>query len=62
MRSLRTGKTAYELFFLILRSLDALHLGGFKLIADEHWNLVTSDGTMERFGKLMGFSVFNPLA
>lgn len=44
-----------------LRSLDALHLAGFNLIADEQWRLVTADGTMERVGKLMGFSVVNPL-
>jgi hypothetical protein len=42
--------------------LDALHLAGFNLIADEQWRLVTADGTMERVAKLMGFSVVNPLA
>lgn len=51
----RHGKT------LGLRTLDALHLATFSLIAEQDWQFVVADSAFARATRAMGFSVVNPL-
>jgi len=44
-----------------LRTLDALHLATFALIAEEDWKFVLADGAFAKAARAMGFSVVNPL-
>jgi predicted nucleic acid-binding protein len=45
-----------------LRTLDALHLGTFSLISEEHdWFFVASDNNLCDITKAIGFEVINPL-
>lgn len=43
-----------------LRTLDALHLASFKLIADHDWILVSSDKLMCSITEELGYSYINP--
>lgn len=45
-----------------LRTLDALHLGTFNLIAEKDWFFVASDETLCKVVHQIGYSVINPLA
>ncbi len=45
-----------------LRTLDALHLGAFRLISEEHdWFFVASDNNLCDVTEAMGFEIINPL-
>jgi predicted nucleic acid-binding protein len=45
-----------------LRTLDALHLGTFRLISEEHdWVFVASDSNLCDVTEALGFEVINPL-
>ncbi len=43
-----------------LRTLDALHLGGFSLIVDQNWVFVSADEILCHIAQLEGFKVINP--
>jgi len=43
-----------------LRTLDALHLGAFRLLADEGWVFVSADEVLCNTARLEGFRVINP--
>jgi predicted nucleic acid-binding protein len=45
-----------------LRTLDALHLAAFYLLAEEGWIFVASDLRLFSVAKKMGYSVLNPLS
>ena len=46
-----------------LRTLDALQLGGFSLIAEkDNWCFVCADHTLCRIADLAGYVVINPIA
>ncbi len=44
-----------------LRTLDALHLGAFSLIADYDWRFVAADFHLCRSAEKAGFRTLNPL-
>jgi uncharacterized protein with PIN domain len=44
-----------------LRTLDALHLGSFNLIAENDWFFVAADENLCKVTQLMGFQSINPL-
>lgn len=44
-----------------LRTLDALHLASFSLVADPSWSFVAADDGLARVARAMGYSVHNPL-
>jgi len=44
-----------------LRTLDALHLAAFVLIAEEDWCFVTADTVLLDTVKAMGYKTLNPL-
>ncbi|MEW6609702.1 MAG: type II toxin-antitoxin system VapC family toxin [bacterium] len=44
-----------------LRTLDALHLGTFNLIAEKDWVFVAADETLCKAVHQMGYSFINPL-
>ncbi len=44
-----------------LRTLDALHLGTFQLIAEKEWRFVTTDSKLADIAKVTGADVINPL-
>lgn len=44
-----------------LRTLDALHLSAFSLIADDGWMFVCADATLCEVARLDGWKVRNPL-
>jgi predicted nucleic acid-binding protein len=44
-----------------LRTLDALHLGCFSLIADDTWRFVAADKNLCQAVRTMGFRALNPL-
>ena len=44
-----------------LRTLDALHLATFVLLADEDWIFVVADSRLAEIARKRGFQVFNPL-
>ncbi|MEI7880737.1 MAG: hypothetical protein WCI95_07665 [bacterium] len=44
-----------------LRTLDALHLAGFSVIAEPDWSFVTADTNQADVCRLMGWRVVNPL-
>lgn len=44
-----------------LRTLDALHLATFVLIADQTWSFVVADETLAKAARVIGCSVLNPL-
>ncbi|OGV63495.1 MAG: hypothetical protein A3K19_31590 [Lentisphaerae bacterium RIFOXYB12_FULL_65_16] len=44
-----------------LRSLDAIHLAAFSLLAENDWVFVTADAFQTRAGRAMGMHVLNPL-
>ena len=44
-----------------LRTLDALYLGAFSLIAEEEWSFVAADETLCKVIQLIGFKAINPL-
>jgi predicted nucleic acid-binding protein len=44
-----------------LRTLDALHLAAFVLIAEEDWHFVTTDRVLLDTVKAMGYNTLNPL-
>jgi len=43
-----------------LRTLDALHLGSFRLLAEEDWVFVSADDVLCNTARLEGFRVINP--
>jgi len=43
-----------------LRTLDALHLGSFRLLAEEDWVFVSADEVLCHTAQLEGFRVINP--
>ena len=43
-----------------LRSLDALHIAGFQLVAQEHWYFVAADKTLCKVIEDIGLNVLNP--
>jgi len=43
-----------------LRTLDALHLGAFILLADENWVLVACDKVLCKVAELEGYKTDNP--
>jgi hypothetical protein len=43
-----------------LRTLDALHLGAFRLLADNDWIFVSADEVLCNTAELEGFRVINP--
>jgi len=45
-----------------LRTLDALQLGAFSLIAENDWVFVTSDNNLCHISELQGYKTINPLA
>lgn len=45
-----------------LRTLDALHLAGFSVIAEADWNFVTADSNQADVCRLLGWRVINPIA
>ena len=45
-----------------LRTLDALQLGTFNLIAKEDWTFVGADNKFNALIRVMNFSVINPMA
>jgi hypothetical protein len=44
-----------------LRTLDALHLATFVLLADVDWIFVAADQQLVEIARTRGFQVFNPL-
>jgi len=44
-----------------IRTLDALHLGAFSLIAEEEWGFVAADENLCKVVELIGFNAINPL-
>jgi hypothetical protein len=46
---------------LSLRTLDAIHLATFNLIAERDWHFVAADKTLVKVARAIGFSVINPL-
>lgn len=44
-----------------LRTLDALHLATFVLLAEEDWVFVVADQRLAEIVRLLGFQAFNPL-
>lgn len=44
-----------------LRTLDALHLASFNLLAEESWQFVAADKTLCRTASKEGHSVLNPM-
>ena len=44
-----------------LRTLDALHLGAFSLIAEEEWGFVAADENLCKVAQLIGLNALNPL-
>ena len=44
-----------------LRTLDALSLGAFSLIAEEEWIFVAADENLCKVIQLIGFKTLNPL-
>jgi predicted nucleic acid-binding protein len=44
-----------------LRTLDALHLGEFRLISESDWFFVASDGNLCEVAQLIGLKTINPL-
>ncbi len=44
-----------------LRTLDALHLGTFSLIAEEEWSFVAADENLCAMAQFIGFKTINPL-
>ena len=44
-----------------LRTLDALHLSAFSLIAEEGWRFVTADTNQAQVARALGWTVLNPL-
>lgn len=43
-----------------LRTLDALHLGSFRLLAEEDWVFVSANDVLCHTARLEGFRVINP--
>jgi len=43
-----------------LRTLDALHLGAFRLLAEEDWIFVSADEVLGNVVQIEGFRVINP--
>lgn len=44
-----------------LRTLDALHLATFALLAEADWTFVVADTRLTEIARQRGFTVFNPL-
>lgn len=44
-----------------LRTLDALHLGAFSLIAEDEWGFVAADDNLCKVARLIGFKAIHPL-
>jgi uncharacterized protein len=44
-----------------LRTLDALHLAAFSLIAERDWRFVTVDSNQAQVANAIGWTVWNPL-
>lgn len=44
-----------------LRTLDALHLGAFRLISEDDWYFVAADENLCEIAQLIGFKTINPL-
>lgn len=44
-----------------LRTLDALHLGAFRLISENDWYFVASDENLCDIAQLLGLKTINPL-
>ena len=44
-----------------LRALDALHMAGYSLLAEEDWTLVTADTNQTQLARLLSWRVINPL-
>jgi len=44
-----------------LRTLDALHLGAYQLIAEQDWLFVTADNKLAEIAENTGANVINPL-
>ncbi|MBI3960192.1 MAG: type II toxin-antitoxin system VapC family toxin [Chloroflexi bacterium] len=44
-----------------LRTLDALHLATFVLLAEDDWVFVVADSRLAEIARKRGFQVFNPL-
>lgn len=44
-----------------LRTLDAIHLGTFNLVAEKDWTFVASDEILCRVIKILGYEIINPI-
>jgi len=44
-----------------LRTLDALHLATFNLIAEQDWRYVVADSALCNVARLLGFEAINPI-
>lgn len=45
-----------------LRTLDALHIAAYSLLAEPDWRLVTADAGQMQVARLLSWHVLNPLA